>query len=127
MGVPALSGSLGSASDSVHYVHIVTDAREPRDPDLVDKLLGFIDHWLDVVHDRVLRPIILAARVAAYGLIIALVALVFVVVLVVGFVRLLDIYAFQGRVWISYLAVGGLSFLAGLIIWRRRRPLNLRK
>ena len=105
----------------------MTDASEPRDPDLVDKLLGFIDHWLDVVHDRVLRPIILAARVAAYGLIIVLVALVFVVVLVVGFIRLLDIYAFQGRVWISYLAVGGLSFIAGLIIWRRRRPLNLRK
>ncbi len=105
----------------------MTDASEPRDPDLVDKLLGFIDHWLDVVHDRVLRPIILAARVAAYGLIIALAALVFVVVLVVGFVRLLDIYAFHGRVWISYLAVGGLSFIAGLVIWRRRRPLTVRK
>ncbi len=105
----------------------MTDASVPRDPDLVDKLLGFIDHWLDVVHDRVLRPIILAARVAAYGLIIALAALVFVVVLVVGFVRLLDIYAFHGRVWISYLAVGGLSFIAGLVIWRRRRPLTVRK
>jgi len=113
--------------EAIQYVRSVTDASEPREPDLVDKLLGFLDHVLDVVHDKVLRPIILAARVAAYGLIIALVALVFVVVLVVGFVRLLDIYAFQGRVWISYLAVGGLSLLAGLIIWRRRRPLNLRK
>jgi hypothetical protein len=105
----------------------MTDASEPREPDLVDKLLAFVDHILDVVHDRVLRPIILAARVAAYGLIIALAALVFVVVIVIGFVRLLDIYAFNGRVWISYLAVGALSLIAGLIIWRRRRPLNLRK
>jgi hypothetical protein len=105
----------------------VTDASEPHEPDLVDKLLAFVDHLLDVVHDKVLRPIILAARVAAYGLIIALVALVFVVVLVVGFVRLLDIYAFHGRVWISYMAVGALSLGVGLYIWRRRRPLNLRK
>jgi|SRR5580658_9542574 hypothetical protein len=105
----------------------MSDASEPRDPDLVDKLLALVDHVLDVVHDRVLRPIILTARVAAYGLIIALAALVFVVVIVIGFVRLLDIYAFNGRVWISYLAVGVLSLIAGLIIWRRRRPLNLRK
>jgi hypothetical protein len=105
----------------------MSDASEPHDPDLVDKLLALVDHVLDVVHDRVLRPIILTARVAAYGLIIALAALVFVVVIVIGFVRLLDIYAFNGRVWISYLAVGVLSLIAGLIIWRRRRPLNLRK
>jgi hypothetical protein len=48
-------------------------------------------------------------------------------VLVVGFVRLLDIYAFHGRVWISYMAVGAVSLGVGLYIWRRRRPLNLRK
>jgi hypothetical protein len=105
----------------------VTDASEPREPDLVDKLLAFVDHLLDVVHDRVLRPIILAARVAAYGLIIVLVAVVFVVVLVVGFIRLLDVYAFNGHVWLSYAVVGAASFIAGLIIWRRRRPLKLRK
>jgi hypothetical protein len=38
----------------------VTDASEPREPDLIDRLLGLIDHGLDVVHDKVLRPIIVA-------------------------------------------------------------------
>ena len=106
---------------------VVTDARPEHDPDLVDRLLGMLDHGLDVVHDRVLRPIILAARAIAYGLIIVLAAIVFVIVLVIGFIRLLNIYAFSGREWLSYVVVGVLSLLAGMIIWRRRRPLKLRK
>ena len=105
----------------------MTDASEPREPDLIDRLLGLIDHGLDVVHDKVLRPIIVAARVVAYGLIIAVAAVVLVGALVIGFVRLLNIYAFDGRDWVSYAAVGGASLLAGMFIWRRRRPLKLRK
>lgn len=69
----------------------------------------------------------MVARALAYGFIIVLVALVFVVVLVIGFIRLLDIYAFAGREWLSYVVVGAASTIAGLIIWRRRRPLKLRK
>jgi len=104
----------------------VTEASEPR-PDLIDRLLALVDHLLDVVHDRVLRPIILAARFIAFGLIILLAALVFVVALIIGFVRLLDVYAFDGRVWLTYAVVGAVFFIGGLVIWRRRRPLNLRK
>jgi hypothetical protein len=105
----------------------VTDERPEHESDLVDKLLGILDHGLDIVHDKVLRPIILAARAIAYGLIIVLAAIVLVIVLVIGFVRLLNIYAFSGREWLSYVVVGALSLLAGMIIWRRRRPLKLRK
>lgn len=105
----------------------MTDASEPRQPDLVDRLLGFVDHLLDVVHDRVLRPIIVAARVVAYGLIVALAAIILVAALVIGFVRLLNVYAFNGRDWLSYASVGALSVVIGMVIWRRRRPLKLRK
>lgn len=105
----------------------MTEANEPREPDLVDRLLASFDHLLDVVHDKVLRPIIMAARALAYGMIIVLVALVFVVVLIIGFVRLLNIYAFAGHDWLSYAVVGAASLVIGLIIWRRRRPLTLRK
>jgi ABC-type nickel/cobalt efflux system permease component RcnA len=105
----------------------MTDERPTHDPDFVDKLLGMLDHGLDVVHDKVLRPIILAARAIAYGLIIVLAAIVLVIALVIGFIRLLNIYAFSGHEWLSYVVVGVLSLLAGMIIWRRRRPLKLRK
>ena len=82
---------------------------------------------LDLVHDKVLRPVILAGRAIAFGLIIALAALVFVVVLVIGLVRLLNVYAFAGHEWITYVAIGALSIIAGWVIWRKRRPLTLRK
>lgn len=97
------------------------------DPDLVDRLLSGVDHVLDLVHDKVLRPVILAGRAIAFGLIIALAALVFVVVLLIGLVRLLNVYAFSGHEWITYVAIGGLSIIAGWFIWRKRRPLTLRK
>ena len=105
----------------------MTESSEPHESDLVDRLLGAFDHLLDVVHDRVLRPIIMVARVVAYGFIIVVAAVVLVVVLVIGVMRLLDIYAFHGHEWLSYAVVGAASMFAGLIIWRRRRPLKIRK
>lgn len=105
----------------------MTEASDEREPDVVDRLLGALDHLLDLVHDKVLRPIIMAARAVAFGLIIVLAALVFVVVVIIAFIRLLDVYAFQGHEWITYAAVGALSLAAGMVLWRRRRPLKLRK
>lgn len=102
------------------------DARPPE-PDLVDRIMSALDHALDVMHDRVLRPIILAGRAIAYGLIIVLAVVVFVIVVTIGLIRLLDVYAFAGRDWLSYAVVGALSVIAGLVIWRRRRPVRLRK
>jgi len=105
----------------------VTEDDKKVEPDLVDRLLAGIDHLLDVVHDRVLRPIIVAARIIAYGFIILVAALVFVIVLIIGLIRLLNVYAFSGHQWLTYAVVGAASLLTGLIIWRRRRPLKLRK
>jgi hypothetical protein len=99
----------------------------PTDSDIVDRLLAGVDHGLDLVHDKVLRPIILAGRAIAYGLIIALAAMVFVIVAVIGAIRLLNVYAFSSHQWITYAAIGALSMIAGFIIWRKRRPLTLRK
>ena len=104
----------------------MTESTAP-DPDLVDRLLAGVDHVLDLVHDKVLRPIIVAGRAIAFGLIIALAAVVFVVVILIGLVRLLNVYAFAGHEWITYVAIGALSIIAGWVIWRKRRPLSLRK
>lgn len=59
----------------------MNDAKRPHDGDFVDKVLRQFDHVLDIVHDKVLRPILLAGRVIAYGFIIVLAALVLVAVL----------------------------------------------
>ena len=105
----------------------MTDARKPSDGDFVDKALFQFDHVLDIVHDRVLRPILLAGRALAFGLIIFFAAIVLIGALLIGLIRFIDVYCFAGREYLSYVSVGAISLLAGLIIWRKRRPLNLRK
>jgi len=105
----------------------VNEARDDREPDFIDRALGAFDHVLDTFHDKVLRPILLAGRVVAYGFIVVLSALVLVIALVIGVLRLLNVYVFVGHVWISYLTLGVVFVAAGMVIWRRRRPVPIRK
>jgi phosphatidylglycerophosphate synthase len=105
----------------------MNDTNRPHDGDFVDKVLRQFDHVLDIVHDKVLRPILLAGRVIAYGFIILLAALVLVAALLIGIIRFVNVYLFAGHEYITYLSVGALSIFAGMFIWRRRRPVNLRK
>ncbi len=105
----------------------MNEERKPTDGDFVDKALFQFDHVLDIVHDKVLRPILLAGRAVAYGLIILFVGFVLIGALLIGLVRFIDVYCFAGREYLSYVSVGAISLLAGLIVWRKRRPVNLRK
>ena len=105
----------------------MSEDNQPREPDLVDKALHSFDHVLDVVHDRVLRPLLIAGRTIAFGFILILMALVIVCALVIGLVRLFNVYLFAGREWLTYMVVGVISLVVGLVIWRRRRPVTLRK
>lgn len=105
----------------------MSEANSNRDTDLVDKALHKFDHVLDLVHDKVLRPILLAGRFVAYGFIVLLASVVLLGALVIGLVRLCNIYLFAGHDWLSYLVIGVLSLVTGMIIWRRRRPVNTRK
>jgi hypothetical protein len=98
-----------------------------RQPDLVDRALHSFDHVLDIVHDKVLRPLLIAGRAVAFGFIVLLATLVLVCVLIIGIVRLLNVYLFAGHEWLSYVVIGSAFLATGLIIWRRRRPVSLRK
>ncbi len=108
-------------------VLIVSDSNEPREPDVVDRALHSFDHVLDVIHDKYLRPVLVGGRMVAFGFIILLMALVLVITLLLGLMRLCNVYLFAGHEWITYAIVGSIFLVAGLIIWRRRRPINLRK
>ncbi len=105
----------------------MSEENREREPDFVDKALHSFDHVLDVVHDRVLRPLLIAGRTVAFGFILILMALVIVSALIIGLVRLFNVYLFAGREWLTYTVVGVISLIAGLVIWRRRRPVKLRK
>ena len=64
----------------------MSETNEPREPDIVDRVLHSFDHVLDIIHDKVLRPLLLAGRAIAFGFIIVLAVVVLLTVLVVGVV-----------------------------------------
>ncbi|HVB71769.1 MAG TPA: hypothetical protein VND83_09770 [Acidimicrobiales bacterium] len=96
-------------------------------PDLVDRALGAFDHVLDRVHDSVVRPLIMAGRALAFGLIALVATVVLALVLVIGLTRLLNVYLFAGHEWLTYGVLGVIFVVAGMIIWRWRRPVSLKK
>ena len=98
-----------------------------RKSDFVDKTLRSFDYVLDLIHDRVLRPLLLAGRAVAFGFIIVVMSILVVSALLIGLVRLCNVYFFAGHEWITYAIVGTAALITGLFIWRRRRPVNLRK
>lgn len=95
--------------------------------DPVDAALRGLDRVLDTVHDKVVRPLLLVTRYLAFGFGLLLLSLVLFVVTVIGLVRFGTTYLFDHHVWLTYLVVGSLSLLGGLLIWRRRRPVTARK
>lgn len=85
------------------------------------RLADTVEDVVGTVHDRVVRPLLLAARAVVFGILVGAMALVLAVLFSIAVVRLLDDYAFGKRVWASDLVVGGLLTVAGLLAWSRRR------
>jgi hypothetical protein len=88
--------------------------------ELSNRALDTIDHVVATVNDKAIRPAIVAARAIVFGVIIGVVALVVVVLLSVGFVRLTTDYLFHYRVWVSYFALGAIFCLAGTFAYSKR-------
>jgi hypothetical protein len=84
------------------------------------KAADMVEMAVDTVFDRVVRPALVAVRAVVFGLLIATMGLVLLVAVAIAFVRLLDVYAFDGRVWASDALVGALLTAAGLFAWSQR-------
>ena len=85
------------------------------------KAADFVEDAVEAVHDRVIRPLLIAARAVVFGILVATMALVLGVLLAIAVVRVLDTYAFGHRVWASEALVGGVMTLIGLAAWSLRR------
>jgi len=81
-----------------------------------------IDDLVDTLHDKVIRPILLAGRWVAFSFILVFCAMVLAVALCVALLRLLDVYVFSAHQWASWALLGCLFLAAGLVTWRSRRP-----
>jgi hypothetical protein len=79
-----------------------------------------VDLVISTVHDKVIRPALILARALVFGAVIVLAGTVALVLVCAGLLRLLDVYAFPGRVWASYALLGVLFTVGGLFTWSRR-------
>ncbi len=84
------------------------------------RALDTIDTVVATVNDKAIRPAIVAARAVVFGVIIGVVALAVLVLVSIGFIRLTTDYLFHYRVWVSYLALGGLFLLGGMFAYSKR-------
>ncbi|HXQ18502.1 MAG TPA: hypothetical protein VN781_02630 [Acidimicrobiales bacterium] len=84
------------------------------------KAADLVELAVDNVFDRVVRPAVVAVRAVVFGLLIGAAGTVALLAISIAFVRLLDVYAFGGRVWASDALVGAVLSAAGLFAWSRR-------
>jgi len=93
----------------------------PGADDWAAQLTAKVEDVVSLVRDRTLTPVATAVRFILLGLLAVAVGTVVFVLFSVGVIRLLDTELFHQRVWASYLVVGGIFFVGGLLLTRMRR------
>jgi hypothetical protein len=88
--------------------------------DLPTRGADWVDTVVELLRDKTVRPVTLVARVVVFGIIIFAAAVTTVVLLSITLIRLLTVYAFDGRVWLSDLVVGVLFVIIGIVAWSQR-------
>jgi hypothetical protein len=88
--------------------------------ELPRKAVDAVQLLVDTIHDKAVRPTILATRAVVFGLLVATLVATLVVVGSIAVVRLFDVYVFGHQVWLSYIVLGGALSFAGLAVWSRR-------
>jgi hypothetical protein len=96
-------------------------AQELLDRDWAGDILSHVDKIVDGVQDKAVVPLVTIARAIVFGIIIAVMVCASAVLLSLTIVRAMDNYVSNGRVWISYLIVGGLFLVVGLLLWALRK------
>lgn len=86
------------------------------------KVAGAIEGVAETLRAKAVRPLQKVARAVVFGVIIAVMGLVLVILLSVGIIRVLNVYLFTGQEWASYAIVGGIFLGAGLFLSSLRRP-----
>ncbi len=88
--------------------------------DLPTRGADMVDTLVELLRDKTVRPLTLATRAVVFGIIIFAASVVTVVLVSVALIRLLTVYAFDGRVWLSDLVVGVIFVALGVVAWSKR-------
>lgn len=96
------------------------------DPRFAADLADRVERYVGTIRDQATTPLVHVARAAVYGLLASFLGVTALVLFLVGGTRalqsLLDLVVGRPQaVYLSYLIVGGILCLAGLLVFRRRR------
>src|SRR3954467_11169351 len=89
-------------------------------PDWPARTADSIERVVTTVRDRTTRPLLIAGRAVVYGLLAAIVGVSAFVLFSIIVLRVLVILT--DRVWLSYMILGALFAVLGLVLLRLRRP-----
>ena len=92
--------------------------------DLPVRATDYVETLVTLLRDKTVRPMTLVTRALVFGIVVMAASVVTVTLLSITFIRLLTVYAFDGRVWLSDLVVGVLFVIVGIVAWSRRSDPN---
>ena len=98
-----------------------------NDPNWAPELANLVDRYVGMVRDSVTSKAVTAVRALVFGLIVGFTAIAAVILSVILGTKLLQRIVNIGgwidrdsSVWVSYMVMGGILFLAGLFCMRKR-------
>jgi hypothetical protein len=87
--------------------------------DLPTQVADTIDRVVGTVRDATTGRALTVARAIVYGTFAAIVSTAVLVTTIVFLVRIIDNYL-PGDVWATYLLLGGIFTVCGIVLWSRR-------
>lgn len=84
------------------------------------KVADTVQDAVETVQDRVVQPLIVAARGLVFGIIIGVMGIVIMIVMCIALIRLLDVYVFENHAWASYAVLGAILVVVGGLAWTKR-------
>ena len=88
-------------------------------PDWTVQVADTIESVVGSVRDKTAVPLETVARALVYGIVLGTMGVTALVLLTIIAIRVLS---FVLEVWAAYLVIGAIFTLAGMFLWRKRRP-----
>ena len=95
-----------------------------RDDEWTVQAADRIEGLVSSVRDKTTVPLTTVARGVVFGLLAAFAGGAALVLLAIALVRVIDVVTGDGNVWIAHLSIGMVFTIAGVLAWRKRRPVE---
>src|SRR3712207_294691 len=100
------------------------DVATRTDADWTVQTADTVERVVDSIRNKSTVPLTTVARALVYGLLAAFAGLTALVLLAIFLVRAVDLLTGKENVWIAHLAIGTVFLLAGVLLWRKRKPVD---